>query len=44
MSGWNPRKGHLASTTNLRRRENFLGELELSWKELTETVNHIANR
>ena len=24
--------------------ETFLGELELSWKELTETVNHIANR
>ena len=24
--------------------EVFLGELELSWKELTETVNHIANR
>ena len=22
----------------------FMGELELSWKELTETVNHIANR
>ncbi len=24
--------------------ETFLGELELSWKELTDTVNHIANR
>ena len=24
--------------------ELFLGELELSWRELNETVNHIANR
>ena len=24
--------------------EVFLGELEISWKELNETVNHIANR
>ena len=24
--------------------EFFLGELELSWRELNETVNHIANR
>ena len=24
--------------------ETFLGELEISWKELNETVNHIANR
>ena len=24
--------------------EGFLGELETSWKELNETVNHIANR
>ena len=24
--------------------EAFLGELEISWKELNETVNHIANR
>ena len=24
--------------------EAFLGELELSWKELNETVNHIASR
>ena len=24
--------------------EIFLGELESSWKELNETVNHIANR
>ncbi|MCD7901536.1 MAG: PadR family transcriptional regulator [Bacteroides sp.] len=23
--------------------EGFLGELEISWKELNETVNHIAN-
>ena len=24
--------------------EVFLGELEISWKELNDTVNHIANR
>ncbi len=24
--------------------EVFLGKLEISWKELNETVNHIANR
>ena len=24
--------------------ETFLGELEISWKELNDTVNHIANR
>lgn len=24
--------------------EEFLGELELSWRELNDTVNHIANR
>ena len=24
--------------------EAFLGELEISWKELNETVNHIASR
>jgi len=24
--------------------ETFLGELETSWKELNDTVNHIANR
>ncbi|MEY8723484.1 PadR family transcriptional regulator [Bacteroides stercorirosoris] len=24
--------------------EVFLGELEISWRELNETVNHIANR
>ena len=24
--------------------EAFLGELEISWKEINETVNHIANR
>lgn len=24
--------------------EEFLGELETSWRELNETVNHIANR
>ena len=24
--------------------EVFFGELEISWKELNETVNHIANR
>ena len=23
--------------------EVFLGELEMSWKELNETVNHISN-
>ena len=32
------------STQGPEKGETFLGELELSWKELTETVNHIANR
>ena len=35
-----PRKYYKLTETG----EVFLGELELSWKELTETVNHIANR
>ena len=30
--------------SNLEMTESEMGELEISWKELNETVNHIANR
>lgn len=45
MNGWNlpkdlPRKYYKLTEQG----ETFLGELEISWKELNDTVNHIANR
>ena len=41
MNGWNPHKGRPDLTG---KGEAFLAELEISWRELNDTVEHLRHQ